>query len=130
MSEYLDHMPHLERISESQGATEYVVRSPIPDDLADFIICGLPPDRELGFYDPFYPSMSDPGAYISVRQQSDCYVYFFGNHGWSSGWQKQSREFLSHYLKLCLPAHCPPIGRERLLIRPVKPMDKDRLVKS
>jgi len=130
MSEYLDLTTHLERVSERQGISEFVVRSPIPDNLADFIISSLPSDRELGFYDPFYPSPSDPGAYISVRQQNNCYAYFYGNHGWSSGWEKQSKEFLSQYLKLCLPAHCPPEGQERLSISPVKPFAINRLIKS
>src|SRR4051812_45294913 len=104
MSEYLDNTPHLERKSESHGISGYVIRSPIPENLADLIISGLPSDRQLGFYDPFYPSPSDPGAYISVRQENNRYAYFFGNHGWTSGWERQSREFLSCYLKLCLPA--------------------------
>jgi hypothetical protein len=128
MSEYLDQMPGLERVSERQGIFEYVIRSPIPDDLAARIISGLRSDRELCFYDPFYPSISDPGAYISVRQRNNLYAYLFGNHGWISRWQKQSVEFLSHYLKLCLPEHCPPKGQERLLLRSIEPLEINELL--
>lgn len=41
------------------------------------------------FYDVFYPSMSDPGAYLSYSQEKNetknCWSMTLGNHGWSGG---------------------------------------------
>jgi len=40
-------------------------------------------------YDKLYPSMSDPGAYLSYSQEKnmspDCWSMTLGNHGWTGG---------------------------------------------
>ena len=61
---------------------------------ADFIalLRWLPRGLELGFYDQYYLSMSDPGAYAEIQRNDSMYVYMLGNHGWSSDWAKQSPE--------------------------------------
>jgi hypothetical protein len=46
------------------------------------LLSWLPGECGLRFYDPFYPSASDPGAYISVRRKGDVLVYMLANHGW------------------------------------------------
>jgi len=60
----------------------------------------LPEGWDLEFYDQYYPSMSDPGAYVSVQRSGDLYVYWLGNHGWSADWQKQSPELLAAWMHL------------------------------
>ncbi|HEY9175555.1 MAG TPA: hypothetical protein VI136_25015 [Verrucomicrobiae bacterium] len=121
MSEYLDEVPQLKRESESCGICRYTVRDPIPGSLAELIVSRLPADRELSFHDPFYPSPSDPGAFVSIRQQDGCCIYCFGNHGWHQDWQRQSKEFLAHYLALCLRKHSSTGGHGWLSLTPVLP---------
>lgn len=61
----------------------------------------LPPEYELSFYDRFYPSMSDPGAYVSIeRNGAGSYGYMMGNHGWSSDWLRQRPELLAAWMLL------------------------------
>ena len=40
---------------------------------------------EFTFYDPLYPSPSDPGAYLSYRPNNGTWKMTLGNHGWSGG---------------------------------------------
>jgi hypothetical protein len=60
----------------------------------------LPPKYELSFFDQYYPSMSDPGAYVSVQRKDDLLMYKLANHGWSGEWRRQSPEFIAAYLVL------------------------------
>ncbi len=62
----------------------------------------LPATHKLCFYDQYYPSMSDPGAYVSVSRKDDLFAYKLGNHGWSGDWTKQSMELLASWLFLNL----------------------------
>ncbi len=64
----------------------------------------LPVKWKLGFYDKFYPSMTDPGAYVSVLRKEEVFIYKLGNHGWSSDWLKQSRELIAAWMHMNL--HC------------------------
>ncbi len=128
MGEYLDDVAGLTR-EASPCLCRYIVDHTVPGDLAERVIAGLSADRVLGFYDPYYPSPSDPGAYVGVRQFEGRYVYSYGNHGWHSGWERQSREFLTQYLALCLPAHRGAAG-ERLSINRVEPIDLPELLKG
>lgn len=57
--------------------------------------------RELHFYDPDYPSVSDPGAYVKIRCENGRYLLFRGNHGWSSGWQPETAVSLLTYMLQC-----------------------------
>ncbi len=127
MREYLDEMEGLKR-EASPYLCHYVVDDPLHTGLAERIVALLPADRQLGFYDPFYPSPSDPGAFIAVRQFDGAYVYSYGNHGWHCGWQRQSKEFLIQYLALCLPMHRPP-AEERLSIERIEPTHVHELLK-
>jgi hypothetical protein len=43
---------------------------------------------EFTFYDPLYPSISDPGAYFSYSRENappNTWRMTLGNHGWSGG---------------------------------------------
>jgi hypothetical protein len=121
MSEFLDQFPELRRARESYGICHYVLLENGGLDLARRILEALPPTRELMFFDPHYPSPSDAGAYISIRQSDGRFVYSFGNHGWSRPWERQSKEFLVSYLALCLPSHRPPASGEHLRLTPISP---------
>lgn len=48
-------------------------------------------EQELSFWDEDYGNnIHDPGRYISVYNMGTHVVYHFGNHGWSSGYEKMS----------------------------------------
>jgi hypothetical protein len=64
------------------------------------LLAWLPWRKELAFFDPHYPSASDPGAYVSVQRREALFVYMMGNHGWSSDWSKQSIELLAEWILL------------------------------
>ncbi len=67
----------------------------------------LPPAHELAFYDQYYPSLSDPGAYISIQRKDAIFMYFMGNHGWSSGWLGQSKQMLAALIQINIGAIDP-----------------------
>lgn len=60
----------------------------------------LPPAYELAFYDQYYPSLSDPGAYVSIQRKDAVFMYFMGNHGWSASWQVQSKQMLAALIQI------------------------------
>jgi hypothetical protein len=43
----------------------------------------LPPDHAATFFDPQHPSVSDPGAFVTVRRSGDRFEARAANHGWS-----------------------------------------------
>jgi len=91
---------HLEPSSLSKGSIDFTVA---PDACADdfiALLAWLPRGFELGFYDQYYPSMSDPGAYVGVQRKDSAYIYKLGNHGWSSDWSQQSPELLAAWMML------------------------------
>jgi hypothetical protein len=65
----------------------------------------LPWKHQLSFFDHFYPSNSEPGAYVFVQRNEGLCIYMLGNHGWSSEWRKQSPEFLAAYIFLNSEKH-------------------------
>ncbi len=59
----------------------------------------LPESQEISFHDQFYSNDEyDPGAYVSIRKEEDNFLYMFGNHHWSTKWQRQSVELLTAYI--------------------------------
>lgn len=67
----------------------------------------LPRDCEISFYDQFFPSPTDPGAYVSVQRENDRFAYLMGNHAWSDKWRLQSKELLAAYPHLNRDAKDP-----------------------
>lgn len=128
MDHYVDQFPELS--SAPEDSCEYFVRALVPFDFAGRLVSQLPPDRELSFHDPYYPSPSDPGAYVTVRQNGGCFIYSFGNHGWHKGWERQSKEFLASYLALCLTGQSAGGGASRLSVRPIEPVEIARLLEK
>lgn len=77
--------------------------------VADFmsLLEWLPEDRELSFFDQYFPSISDPGAYVSIRRRGALFSHFMGNHGWSRDWSLQSPELLARWLHMNLRPRFP-----------------------
>lgn len=119
--EHLDDFPELKLVRDSCGICEYVVADDLPADLAARILLALSPDRELGFFDPNYPSPSDPGAYVSARKTVEGFRCGIGNHGWSQQLPVESFDWLAAYLQRCLPCHQPGRSRETLRLTPIIP---------
>jgi hypothetical protein len=84
----------------SKGALDFdVAPQACADDFLALLVW-LPRGFELGFYDQYYPSMSDPGAYVSIQRKEIVFAYKLANHGWSSDWLKQSPELLAAWMML------------------------------
>lgn len=89
-------------VGETSNSIEIEVDgSPSIDNFIQFIRW-LPMGFSLTFYDQYYPSQSDPGAYIEILRCRDYCLYKAGNHGWSSDWIKQSIELTAAWLTLNL----------------------------
>lgn len=67
------------------------------NDIADFLD-SLPVEFEFGFFDYFYPQISDPSAYVTAQKLDEGFLYYLANHGWSSDWQEISRDDLVEYI--------------------------------
>ena len=77
------------------------LRADIPLAVVHGLIEGLPREWRLTFFDPDYPSESDPGAYVTVTRQGNRYRLRHANHGWTGFWQEQSVEDVAQYLYEC-----------------------------
>ena len=58
----------------------------------------LPEHLEIFFFDHFHPTISDPGAYVSVRQLNGKFYYWLGNHGWISSKYWTTSNYCAKYL--------------------------------
>lgn len=47
----------------------------------------LSPGQRLSFFDPDFPSVSDPGGYVQVQRGPDGWQRYTANHGWSTQWE-------------------------------------------
>jgi len=87
-------------VKQSNEAYEFTLLDGVTEASFTELLRWLPPSYELQFYDQYYPSMSDPGAYVSVQRKENHFIYKLGNHGWSSDWSAQSPELLAAWLLL------------------------------
>jgi hypothetical protein len=102
-------LPNIQHLvaSQSKDSLDFAVAAEASS--CDFIalLAWLPRGFELGFYDQYYPSMSDPGAYVDIQRNESAYIYTLGNHGWSVDWSKQSPELLAAWMVLNLTRRHP-----------------------
>jgi hypothetical protein len=84
----------------------------------------LPETCRLNFFDRFYPSASDPGAYVSVQKLHGALICNLGNHGWSRGWRNESAASIAASIEANRSNRGEPAGRLASLTidsaRPVK----------
>lgn len=94
--------PDIEHLTTTAGESvlEFSVSIEAGHETFLSLFAWLPEAYELRFYDRFYPSVSDPGAYVSVRRNGCGFVYQLANHGWSSAWSHQSPELLAAWMAL------------------------------
>lgn len=92
----IDHLG----VSQTNDSYEFVLSDGASWDSFLALLLWLPEGFELFFYDQYYPSMSDPGAYVSIQRREGIFIYMLGNHGWSGEWLKQSPELLAAWLAL------------------------------
>lgn len=64
------------------------------------LLVTLPESAEIDFFDRFYPTVSDPGAYVRIQRKGRFFIYYLANHGWSSNWNSQGPEALAAWLAL------------------------------
>lgn len=65
---------------------------------SDFLDAMMQDSTEFSFFDPKYPSPSDPGAYLSYSPKKDEWLMTLGNQGWSGGVYKITPEIVSRQL--------------------------------
>lgn len=58
----------------------------------------LPEQLEIFFFDHFHPTISDPRAYVTVRQVDGNFYYWLGNHGWTSDKYWTTTDYCAKYL--------------------------------
>ena len=70
-----------------------------PDiEMIEKLFANLPHDLEIYSFDKFHPTLSDPGAYVTARKVNDKFIYYLGNHGWTSSKYWTTKEYLVNYL--------------------------------
>ena len=98
-------LPEIKGISLLARDGEKLTLSVTPDAGAPQflrLLFWLPHAHELSFFDQYFPSPTDPGAYVDIQHKSEWFQYRMGNHGWTSGWLYQSPELLAALLVLNL----------------------------
>lgn len=92
-----------------QGGFEMVWEAP-SEEACRAILDWLPERWEIDFHDPYFPQLSDPGAYVLIQRRGDRYMFRQGNHGWLNRWGHQSPELLAAYLRLVAAYKGEPTG--------------------
>ncbi|CAG7857804.1 hypothetical protein MCAMS1_02767 [biofilm metagenome] len=87
-------------IRQNEDVFEYVFDTPPTYTTFLTILHLLPRGHELTFFDQYFPSASDPGAFVSVQRKADKFMYHIGNHGWSTEWQLQSANLIAAWMAL------------------------------
>ena len=102
-------IPKIPNLTARQADNTLVVEVEPGAVLADFValLKWLPRGYGVHFYDQYYPTISDPGAYVEVQRNEEFLLYMFANHGWSSGWSRQSPELLSAWMLLNMTKRRP-----------------------
>lgn len=85
------------------GLSAHAVRA-----VAEALMRRLPEGVHMDFFDVQYPSMSDPGGYLTLlRLAGGGLRLSVANHGWSSGWMPISDVEAADYLARCLADDTP-----------------------
>jgi hypothetical protein len=94
-------VPHFEGLHPQtiDKKPEFVVSDGTPALSFIELLSWLPSNCELNYFDPNYPQISDPGAYVSVVKHGEGLAMFRGNHGWSSGWELQTADVIAELLR-------------------------------
>ncbi|THJ25562.1 MAG: hypothetical protein CAF45_000575 [Nitrospira sp. CG24E] len=103
MIEFPD-IPGLKLATRTERGIDLDVAPDTPASSFLHLLWWLPRRCELSFYDQFFPSPSDPGAYVDVQRKKDWFQYRMSNHGWSQTWNTQSPELIAAWLVLNLKA--------------------------
>lgn len=74
------------------------------------ILDWLPEGWEVDFHDPYFPQLSDPGAYVLIQRRGDRFLFRTGNHGWLNHWGHQSPQLLAAYMRLVAEYEGEPTG--------------------
>lgn len=74
--------------------------------------------RELTFFDPEHPQLTDAGAYISMVHSPEGFLAQAANHGWSSSWVPIEHEEAERYVRLCVPFHIQPQSEQIVFTEP------------
>jgi hypothetical protein len=106
------------------GTTQFVlVRTPYPDipnlvhlvlaatvsrATIDALMVRLPEGQSLSFFDPVFPSPSDPGAYFRIERSSGTLFIRAANHGWSTGWRVIDPARAADHLRGCRHSSMQP----------------------
>lgn len=96
----LADIPGLQPLAHrAPGIAEFV---PGPDVDAAAVVAAIRERWSLSVFDGAYPSVSDPGAYVTLYRRGGTLRAQAANHGWSSGWADVSDRDAASYLALCL----------------------------
>ncbi|WP_407570148.1 hypothetical protein [Deinococcus altitudinis] len=94
------HAP--ERLPAAPAAWFLPVASDWTQEQCLQLIQTLRPGQRLGFFDPDFPSVSDPGGYVQVQRGpngcTDGWQRYTANHGWSTQWEATTPEALAAVL--------------------------------
>lgn len=85
----------------------YWLAEGIAEDALARLVQELPLHRTLTFYDPTFPSPSDPGAYVTLWWQDKALWYKQANHGWHTNAAQIPFEDALQLLLFCAPCHAP-----------------------
>lgn len=74
------------RVATGARGRQIVFDSEVPANTFIILLESMMKDgTAFAFYDPTYPSPSDPGAYFSYSPMNGVWRMTLGNHGWSGG---------------------------------------------
>jgi len=72
-------------------------------DTAREMIEEMDDGETIHFYDHDHPTLSDPGAFVSIHRHDGALYAMCGNHGWISKWIPVTDPEAVRYLHACAP---------------------------
>ena len=112
--------------SDSRIIYEFIFDNNANEQTITRLLGEIPPEAEFMFYDRDYPSPSDPGAFVSVKQVNDQYTIKRANHGWSDGWEPIRLESLAGYLSKCIKYNTGSDSMSKMRLYPARSLPQKK----
>lgn len=83
---------------DEETRIEYRLNADTSKSSIEYVIEDVDERCSLVFFDSFYPSPTDPGAYVWATVRENTLIFYRANHGWHNDWEEISKSALTELI--------------------------------